>query len=436
MSTLSPVKLRQVTLKNLRCYRKLTTVEFNDITDLVGRNDAGKSAWPRALNVFFGNAKVRPFMIRSLSLLAALACAWSANVFAHPEELVESFEQQKDAPRAMPKEIDRFGAPLWEIDARVPFVGSPVHEKLTVEAVTLSQVHGRPYKLDYDDAYIRGAFWNDDPDDLLCPQCSTLNLLKFDRRWGIAFALRFDRAKQRAHGENGAPPYFFSGADGLLERSHFGDLQFLHGMAARDGEPAIETQRKILMWAEFTYRVATGELDQRTLMQNVSIDGIRDLFAANSRVSALRIEQLFRGSRHAKRVAVGSLLHIIQDSYALGHAQREVLDTAMPDGSDTFSRGTVHEFHCYTNQDPDKHRMDDKWPDGFASWQLGTDDNPISIGAKVLQFIYANEGRGAPWQGVESYLRNVVFRIADNATSASPGTKYRLRLPNALEDRK
>jgi hypothetical protein len=356
----------------------------------------------------------------------------SAGALGHPEELVEGFEKPNDVPRAMPNDSEQFGRPLWEIDAKVPFIGSPVHEKMIVEAITLSQVHGRPYKLDYDDAYIRGAFWNDDPDDLLCPGCSVANMLEFDRRWGVAFALRFDRAKHRARGGNGVPPYFFSGADGLMERSHFGDLQFLHGMATRDGEPAIETQRKILVWAEFTYKVATGSLDQRTQIHNVPISGIRELFASNPQVSALRIEQLFRGNRNAKRVAIGSLLHMVHDSYALGHAQREVLDFAGPDGATMFSRGAIQEFHCYTNQDPDKHKLDDKWPEQLRSWKLGRDDEPISVSARILQFMYANQGLGAPWEEVETYLRSVVFNVSINASPSSPGEKYRLQSSDTL----
>ncbi len=51
------MKLRQVTLQNFRCYQQATTVNFDDLTVLVGKNDAGKSAILDALNIFFGNAK-------------------------------------------------------------------------------------------------------------------------------------------------------------------------------------------------------------------------------------------------------------------------------------------------------------------------------------------------------------------------------------------
>lgn len=51
------MKLRQVTLECFRCYQQPTTIDIDDLTVLVGRNDAGKSAILDALNVFFGNSK-------------------------------------------------------------------------------------------------------------------------------------------------------------------------------------------------------------------------------------------------------------------------------------------------------------------------------------------------------------------------------------------
>lgn len=51
------MKLRQVTVQNFRCYQQPTTLTLDDMTVLVGRNDAGKSTFLDALNIFFGNAK-------------------------------------------------------------------------------------------------------------------------------------------------------------------------------------------------------------------------------------------------------------------------------------------------------------------------------------------------------------------------------------------
>ena len=47
------MKLTQLKLKNFRCYEKETIIDFDDLTVLVGKNDAGKSSIFDALDIFF-----------------------------------------------------------------------------------------------------------------------------------------------------------------------------------------------------------------------------------------------------------------------------------------------------------------------------------------------------------------------------------------------
>lgn len=47
------MRLRRLTLENFRCYRQPTTIEFDDLTALVGCNDVGKSTVMDALAIFF-----------------------------------------------------------------------------------------------------------------------------------------------------------------------------------------------------------------------------------------------------------------------------------------------------------------------------------------------------------------------------------------------
>jgi hypothetical protein len=360
-----------------------------------------------------------------LTLALALLCSGNTLCLAHPEELVDSLMDRQERRRAMPREADRFGEPLWEIDARVPFIGSPVHEQMTIASINASGVHRRTYRLDYDDAYIHGVFWNDDPEDLLCPECNGWNLRRFEKRWGLAFATRFDAAKKAARPAEGKTPAFFTVGSGLLERSHFGDLQFLHGMAARDGEAAAVTQDRILQWAELAYRVAIGDIPHSLRMDQIPIAEVRALFAGDPALEGRTLEQLFKGKQRVKRVMIGSLLHIVQDSYAPGHAERDVQDFTDGAGAKVFSRGRIKRFHAYANQDPKLHAEDDRWPPGLASsGAADRDDNPISVGARILRYVYANEGDGAPWPEVRSYLRDVVFAVTDPAAEADPGEKY------------
>lgn len=49
------MKLRELRLKNFRCYKDEMSIMFDDMTALVGRNDAGKSTIMDALDIFFNN---------------------------------------------------------------------------------------------------------------------------------------------------------------------------------------------------------------------------------------------------------------------------------------------------------------------------------------------------------------------------------------------
>lgn len=52
------MKLVEVKLKNFRGYRNETSLSFEDLTVIIGRNDAGKSSILDALDIFFNNAKI------------------------------------------------------------------------------------------------------------------------------------------------------------------------------------------------------------------------------------------------------------------------------------------------------------------------------------------------------------------------------------------
>lgn len=51
------MKIKTITLKNFRSYEKETKIDFEDLTVLVGKNDAGKSTILEALDIFFNDNK-------------------------------------------------------------------------------------------------------------------------------------------------------------------------------------------------------------------------------------------------------------------------------------------------------------------------------------------------------------------------------------------
>lgn len=50
------MKLVEVKLQNYRSYHQETCVPIDDLTVIIGKNDAGKSTVLEALDVFFNNA--------------------------------------------------------------------------------------------------------------------------------------------------------------------------------------------------------------------------------------------------------------------------------------------------------------------------------------------------------------------------------------------
>lgn len=47
------MKLKRLRIRNFRCYQRETTIDIEDFTAFIGRNDAGKSAVLDALALFF-----------------------------------------------------------------------------------------------------------------------------------------------------------------------------------------------------------------------------------------------------------------------------------------------------------------------------------------------------------------------------------------------
>ena len=49
------MKLKEVRIRNFRCYKDEVSITFDDLTALVGRNDAGKSTIMDALDIFLND---------------------------------------------------------------------------------------------------------------------------------------------------------------------------------------------------------------------------------------------------------------------------------------------------------------------------------------------------------------------------------------------
>jgi hypothetical protein len=307
--------------------------------------------------------------------------------------------------------------------------GEPVHEEITNRILGCegdADICGAP-EYDPDNAYfLSGVRWNDDPPFRFeqghgrfsgCEPGATIRLVTFPRCWANVFKDGETRAREGASfdAKSSAP---------LLLRSHFGDMQFLHSMACRDKEPAAVTREKILAWAEFTWRVGSGEFPLSTPVKDVPIRGLSDLFE-NKGWSILDLFSL--GNPHVRKpgsmskLAFGSLLHLVEDSFAGGHTERAVPDPqARCEGTmkEHPAPGRIKEFHFYGQQDPKKHDSGDTRSAFSAHWS-GTRPNVIEVGRSLYQYYM----EGEEWENVKPYIE-CIFALDREAPPASAGENY------------
>lgn len=307
-------------------------------------------------------------------------------------------------------------------------IGESVHEEITNRILGCEgdgDVCGAP---DYDpkNAYVlAGVRWNDDPPFRFekgqgnfggCEPGATVRLVTFPRCWANVFK----------YGENGAGhgEVFTAENAPLLVRSHFGDLQFLHAMATHDNENASVVRDRIITWAEFTWRTALGEFSLSTRVRDVPVGGIIEFFGTKG----WSIQDLFAlGNPHVRKpdnmseLAFGSLLHMVEDSFAEGHVER-----AMPNGQEKCAGtlngysmpGRVVEFHSYVQQDSSKHGDDDTRSAFSANWS-GPRPNVVDVG-RVLNDYFV---RRASWNEVKPYIE-CIFALDKEVRPASAGERY------------
>jgi hypothetical protein len=304
---------------------------------------------------------------------------------------------------------------------------NPVHETITQLTYDcgLNWTDCADPDLEYAGAYvIAGIRWNDDPvfmlkategKELGCRVQDTVSFITQTKCW---LGLFKDAEKKAAED----PQHFLRPGTGTyMSRSHFGDLQFLHAMASVDGEQAAETKRKLLMWAEFTWGVAVGTYRLATPLREIAIPGWLNHFA-----NGQNVQDLFTQGRpwlrpHIKQVVFGSLLHLVQDSFAEGHVMRADPVSGVQCAGDRHRQfGRIVEFHSYAKQDHAKHAAADSA--NRAQHHIALHNPDVLDAGKTLREFF---DRDAPWSQVEAYLSECVFPLADREALAGPGDRFR-----------
>jgi hypothetical protein len=323
---------------------------------------------------------------RWLAVLMLLSSP-SQHALAEPEQRVVLWDLEYSATEM------KYG-----VEASVFAIGDPVHETITLHALIGAGLL-KPGSSKNDPPavnFLRGVFWNDDP-------CADLFRDKRSLKpsSGVAWYKDFWNADHEAD-----PKKFGDLECRLLGRSHFGNLQFLHGMANADGEDPSVTRSALLAWARYAYNLAIGVTSPDTTLRAAQ--------APIADVGDMAPLELFKAPNFTviSERAIGSLAHLLQDSYARGHVRRQ----ETPHGS----VGAIEQFHSYAHQNHDKHKQDDMWRTGGTDLEKirGVRGGTEALAESTALFkFYASK---TAWPTVEKYLLLGPLRFADKTYRAGP----------------
>lgn len=327
-------------------------------------------------------------------------------------------------------------------------IKGPVHEEITQLAYGCP---APPSRLAKDDScnlsdgpfanvfVIYGVRWNDIPPFKLnveegnCryygKRCNTSQTIRFSTQPGCWYCLfkdaeRFSATKLIA----GCAAGKNDSRGNLMTRSHFGDLQFLHGMADREKIPAAETQRDILGWIEFAWKVASKEISIGTKLKDVDIPTIKDHFGCTEwTVADLYIlgrqDEESGLIRQVNKIAFGSVLHTVQDSFAAGHTTRKANNGAAMCGATTYpALPPIVEFHNYSAQDGTLHDHQDS----RAAMAKGASEKNLPLAVEATRNLVDLFEAGAKWRDAREYVA-CVFELSPSPRSSSPGDAFKRR---------
>lgn len=289
---------------------------------------------------------------------------------------------------------------------------------------------------------IYGVRWNDLPPFALSPgegKCQTLGEAFICKQETVRFSTQplcwyclFKDAEKTAQTkrivggcERAAPD---TARGNLMTRSHFGDLQFLHGMASQDGMHPVLTRAQILDWIEFAWKVSSREIPPSTRLKDVPLQTFKDHFGCTEwTVTDLYLlgrqdaeSGLISQIRH---IAFGSVLHTVQDSFAAAHVSRE------PGHSNQTCEGTrftkprpIIEFHTYGAQDGALHDHGDE----RQAMVIGEGPNDLPSAILATKQLFDLNQDGAKWADVRAYAE-CLFELSSERKPASPGDAFRRR---------
>lgn len=324
--------------------------------------------------------------------------------------------------------IDGIGQ--WLVGNALPMIKSPVHEAITLNALDCAVQAGAEKQcltteaVRVNQVLLYGVRWPDDPPFALnrasppriadCDPKVTLRSTAQPKCWKGLFSDADKTAKQRMASKPGEPA--FGPGDYLLYRSHFGDLQFFHSMAAYDGETAAETRQRMRMWAQFLWGVATKAIPTDRFLRTVGVDQLEHYFPGDMTATNLFATGIVEVRKDLDKVAIGALLHMLQDSFSQAHAGRNPESGAACEAIPRFAQpGKVSQFYSYAGQVGRLHDHEDTF-DALSLQTLQVNPNVVDASRAFLTLWKEN----APWSEAEKYF-DCAFALETPDAKAGPG---------------
>lgn len=194
------------------------------------------------------------------------------------------------------------------------------------------------------------------------------------------------------------------------------------------------TTHAALRWMKFAYLVATKNVLAAASLSDVMDRAIDpEMIAKSHCVNAknVKVRTVFsrigptdrNGWRNSitPDVALGTMLHILQDSFSPAHTCR--VEKKDRDGV----KAVLKDVYNYNEQDKHWHSDRDMFPewlltyaDGVARSGTGTHvyaNDPISVGAWLIAAV----DRDLSWDAVEDHLMSTIFLSADDGPPLAPG---------------
>ncbi len=242
--------------------------------------------------------------------------------------------------------------------------------------------------------FLRGVVWPDDPKGYLFDDEKDMKNYSSGTMWYEEFD-----ADEKDEPEE------------LIARSHYGDLQYFHGMATKEGEDPAETKARIMVWSKFLTQVANGSIDPDTKIGDVA--EMKGLFSAHTEKTIKEIFGYGKGTDiEIRQRATGALMHLVQDSNALGHTERD-------------EKGQIKEFHSYEHQDHGKHGHEDAWKEGKNLGERIRNTPGAANAIRQCTDLFYMLDQGASTEAVMQYLDEQVFKLSEQAQKAGPGEHFK-----------